>query len=840
MRSMTDQTSGKHLELNDDGTARRKYELEEQADGKIVVRGVIGFVLASTFVMLKNVLFGGTPAQAAPAVAQGDKSGQVTDGDEPVGLEVETQQQGHVVTEDDDIPAALGSGIRIDLSGGGLSVEPELAPIRFGRGSGRISSSNDNEQLYGATPGRGIGLTTDGIDATRLQAGGSHGGGGGAGSDGSSGGHGGGDGDDGDGDDDGQEGPDGGSGGGSNNPEPPRQTNRLPFLLGPVVLVGLMANEARALSSADLLASASDADGDTLSIRNLRASSGTIEQRADGSWVFIPVADDTSSVTFTYQVSDGKGSVAQTATMDLLPRPDSEVQVGTQGSETIVGTPGADIIDALGGHDVIIGLDGDDIIYGGDGNDRIVAGDGDDVIFAGDGDDVAFGGEGDDTLWGGKGQDQLFGEKGNDTLIGEEDEDTLAGGDGNDIGIGGEGNDTVALDSGNDTIIATVGDGDDSYYGGDGNDTYNIAATSADANVDLGAGTATSAQTGNDTLEGIENVVSGTGDDRITGSDDANVVTGGAGDDTVDTGAGNDTVVARVDDGNDSYDGGDGADTYDASGTNADAVIDLSEGSASSSEIGDDTIASIENVVGSCGDDAIVGSNEDNVVEGGLGNDTVTLGGGNDTVVATSNSGNGGSDSGHSDGDDGDDRYDGGDGEDTYDISTTSADALIDLIAQSASSLEVGDDLISNFENVKGGRGNDVIVASDDRNVMVGGGGDDMFVFHSSASMGRGHGSRDKIMDFDVGDRIDIDRVREEFADDLSDSFKDQDIQRFVLIGQQDSFMRPGEMKIRYETLDDTTITVLEGNTDYDADSEFELEFAGVYQLTDDDFYRAV
>ena len=82
--------------------------------------------------------------------------------------------------------------------------------------------------------------------------------------------------------------------------------------------------------------------------------------------------------------------------------------------------------------------------------------------------------------------------------------------------------------------------------------------------------------------------------------------------------------------------------------------------------------------------------------------------------------------------------------------------------------------------------------------------------------------------------------MRDEFADDLSGNFADKDIERFVILKDQDSvFSRPGELKIQYDNFDGHDVTIIQGNTDFDSDAEFELELAGHYIMTDDDFYRA-
>jgi hypothetical protein len=118
------------------------------------------------------------------------------------------------------------------------------------------------------------------------------------------------------------------------------------------------------------------------------------------------------------------------------------------------------------------------------------------------------------------------------TITGGSDIDTLSGGGGNDTLVGLGGNDTLGGGARNDTFIATVGDGNDSYAGNGGSDTYSLAATTADAIVNLAAGTASSSQTGSDTLNSIENVIGGAGNDTITVSSDFNFLVGGAGSDT--------------------------------------------------------------------------------------------------------------------------------------------------------------------------------------------------------------------------------------------------------------------------------------------------------------------
>lgn len=144
-----------------------------------------------------------------------------------------------------------------------------------------------------------------------------------------------------------------------------------------------------------------------------------------------------------------------------------------------------------------------------------------------------FGGDGADNMLGGAGKDMLYGEGGADRIFGNEDDDLI------DAGLG---DDTVYGGAGNDIIVAARGDGDDLYYGDEmsacinGNDTLDLSAITADLTVDLGngflgRGSASSSQSGSDTLWSIENVLTGSGNDTITASNAVNVMDGGGGND---------------------------------------------------------------------------------------------------------------------------------------------------------------------------------------------------------------------------------------------------------------------------------------------------------------------
>jgi Ca2+-binding RTX toxin-like protein len=214
-------------------------------------------------------------------------------------------------------------------------------------------------------------------------------------------------------------------------------------------------------------------------------------------------------------VPDGTGGSAPAAGLVLA---------GTANTDVLTGGSGADNIIALAGDDVVVGNAGDDALSGGDGADLINGGDGRDVIFAGSGDDQVFGGNQADVIYGDAGNDRLFGDQGNDMITAGAGDDSVFGGDGNDL------------------FVAELNDGNDVYFGdnsdgGTGIDTLDLSVATADTLVNLGSGaffkgSAVSIQTGNDTIWGIENVNTGSGNDTIIASNAHNVVNGGSGNDT--------------------------------------------------------------------------------------------------------------------------------------------------------------------------------------------------------------------------------------------------------------------------------------------------------------------
>lgn len=285
-----------------------------------------------------------------------------------------------------------------------------------------------------------------------------------------------------------------------------------------------------ALSSAHRIVFRSNGGNDTI-IGNLRPQD--VIELPDGKTVadYATTIENgvttltSSEQTITFTAPDGMPQIGapiddeeEVPTPPAAPATGAPI-IGTADGDVLNGTANGETILARAGNDVAMGGAGADIIRGDEGDDFVMGEGGNDMIFAGSGNDDALGGEGNDMLYGDAGNDRLFGDAGNDLID---------AGAGNDAAYGGEGN---------DMFVAAAGDGDDTFYGDTGVDTLDMAAITANLTVELGSGfmgrgSASSSQSGSDTLWNVENIVTGSGADKITASSAVNIIDGGAGNDT--------------------------------------------------------------------------------------------------------------------------------------------------------------------------------------------------------------------------------------------------------------------------------------------------------------------
>jgi len=342
------------------------------------------------------------------------------------------------------------------------------------------------------------------------------------------------------------------------------------------------------------------------------------------------------------------------------------------GNDTFRGFGGWDLVDGGTGSDSLYGGAGSDTLIGGAGNDFLYGESGDDVfdITASDfGNDRFFGGDGADSiklkaniqsssiLWNNSFLNSveqlnfnyytLAGTTGNDR-IDISSFSSVSGyrlielGGGNDTFIGYRGNDYVDAGAGNDTLIG--GAGNDTLNGGAGSDTGNYASAAGTLKIDLRVSSAQAigGGQGSDTLISIENLSGSRFADSLIGNGAANQLLGNAGNDSLNGlagndrligGAGNDTLLGGV--GNDTLNGGDGSDTANYASTTGAIKVDLRLAGAQAigGGQGSDTLASIENLVGSGFADRLFGNAAANQLVGNAGNDTLNGLAGNDRLV---------------------------------------------------------------------------------------------------------------------------------------------------------------------------------------------------------------
>jgi Ca2+-binding RTX toxin-like protein len=423
---------------------------------------------------------------------------------------------------------------------------------------------------------------------------------------------------------------------------------------------------------------------------------------------------------------------------------DDDPDITTVGVEnyTVSGADGDDIVSAAGGDGTgaaltlpasLQGDQGDDILESGQANDTIGGGTGIDTLrfpAATEGVTVSLAvtaaqntsGAGTDTITGVRNVD---GTPFDDTLTGEGSANVINGFDGADRLTGGLGDDTLS--------------------GGSGSDTADYASSTAAVTVALDQGTQDTIGAGTDTLLGFENLTGGSAADVLAGDGAPNAIRGLAGNDVVD-GRG----------GDDGLDGGTGTDTVSLESAVSGTTIDLETGRS----VGDgtDTLVSFESATGSPFNDVLIGSTLANAMDGGLGEDTVdyskSIGGVSLNLQTNAVTGAGGTDtlaeienavgSTYDDvmvgntrpntlrgatGDDtlngagADDTVDGGAGIDTVDYTGAGTNVQVDL--DSGEGHGRGDDTLAAIENALAGTGNDVLRGTVGANTLDGGAGHD-------------------------------------------------------------------------------------------------------------------
>ena len=142
---------------------------------------------------------------------------------------------------------------------------------------------------------------------------------------------------------------------------------------------------------------------------------------------------------------------------------------------------------------------------------------------------------------------------------------------------------------------------------------------------------------GDDEIDGLG------GDDVIDGGEGVDTIEGGEGDDIVDAGEGDDLIIGGNGAGDDYYKGGDGIDTVKYTSATDGITVNLTTGTATSTNggdaagIGTDTLVGIENIIGGNYSDILTGSSANNSIQGLIGLDLIDGVAGDDTITLTGN-----------------------------------------------------------------------------------------------------------------------------------------------------------------------------------------------------------
>lgn len=376
--------------------------------------------------------------------------------------------------------------------------------------------------------------------------------------------------------------------------------------------------------------------------------------------------------------------------------------------------PPFNLVNGTAGADSLAGVTNDENkIYGNDGDDTIAG-----FGYA----DSLYGGNGNDVIQGGAGYNSLYGEAGNDSLYGGDEGNFMEGGDGDDFFQAG---------------IST-----DRFYGGNGSDTVSYADRTTNVTIYLYGTRQYGAD--RDEFYSIENVIGGSGNDYLYGSDENNKIAGGDGNNTLTGGNGADSFIFTnqanaadiisdftigtdiIDLNNAGFSGVTGFSNLNLSNADGNTVISFANGhsitlnninytqlSASDFIFYTAPVSGNQPINGTSGADSLNGSANADTISGADGNDTIHAGEGDDSV-----SGDGGNDSLY-----------GGNGNDAV-LGGTGLDELYG---------ESGNDALD------GGDDNDLLYGGDGDDSLLGGTGSDVLESGTGADSANGGDGNDSI-----------------------------------------------------------------------------------------------
>ncbi|MFC3071832.1 calcium-binding protein [Shinella pollutisoli] len=546
-----------------------------------------------------------------------------------------------------------------------------------------------------------------------------------------------------------------------------------------------------------------------------------------------------------------------------------------------VGTIGNDVFTAAANAREVYGHDGNDTIteagvtkkyFGGSGNDKL-------IVASTLDSDAHDGGSGIDTIdWSGSGVagatfdlangtasnalgsekmigfEHIIATNDADIIFGTPGENTITALGGNDKIEGGLSTDTIDAGAGNDVIVVRDGQFADNVDGRDGIDTYVLNYQNQKIKIDLAAGTlqvltlAGAAFGPENTVNRVERVTGGAGDDVIAGDDVANVLAGQGGADTLSGRAGNDTLDGGT--GVDALTGGSGNDIYVVDNTNDKVIEKAKEGSdLVKASVSFTLSGNVENLtltgstaingIGNGLSNALVGNGARNTLAGGSGNDKIDGKGGADRLL-------------------------GGKGNDAYvvdnkndrivekakegsdlvkaSVSFTLSGNVENLTLTGTKSIDGTGNGLSNkivgnagkntlkggagHDTLQGGKGGDKLQGGLGADDLHGGSGADRFVFKSIKESTVGRSGRDTLDDFShkQGDKVDLKAI--------DANTKAGGNQAFLFIGTEKFHKTAGEL--RYEKKGGDTF--IHGDVNGNGSADFSIKIDASLNLTKGDF----
>jgi len=539
------------------------------------------------------------------------------------------------------------------------------------------------------------------------------------------------------------------------------------------------------------------------------------------------------------------------------------------GDDIVGGAAGNDQIFGDLGNDTLSGDWGDDTLDGGDGSDLLFGGPGANLIFGGDGDDhfVSGGLDSFDTMFGGDGIDRFLTSLASEWIDAGPGNDVIADYGGDDWFDGGAGDDYIKFGPGRDTISGGVGNDFYVFPAGSGLDlllpdydlsirkqnllqipgipwqALRLARIGSDLSVAIGNGqdrllvcdffrentpynpwNPVQVLRLDGSIPWSINVILAHVPGVILGGASADLLVGTPFDDLMLGQAGNDTLVACG--GSDLMDGEAGVDLVSYADWRSPLMLNLSlQTPQDTLSAGRVTIRAVENLLAGSSADLLIGNLANNCLDGAAGDDTLDGGAGSDTLIGGANGPFG----------------------DTVTYAATAAAVTVNLaITVSQRTGSSGNDLLIGLEHlvgssfndtltgdaqsnqIAGGAGNDVIRGGMGADSLSGGAGNDRFVFGTPAeaglglpgvgSTGMGSIGRDRITDFQLGDRIDLALI------DANPTLIGNQVFSFIGLAP---FSALGQVR----ALSSNGSVLLEGNCLGTLDPDFQIEIAGLTSL---------